>query len=175
MRKAVWSHICNNGILTVTVDSMFPVWTWTHSVTRACGKGLELHISWDAAIQFNTSSWMGPTTLMFRHEGFLECVRNIAKTDNTRAFINAFVTSENIGDGLWKLPVQNGRLFLKNDMSPFWPYYLSCKPRGKHWCQSNRHAQQRISKFLFYIHWCERLFIKAGHYCFESLALPHIF
>lgn len=37
-RKAVPSYMCNNEILTVVSDNLFPVCTRTYSITRGCAK-----------------------------------------------------------------------------------------------------------------------------------------
>lgn len=38
VRRAVPSYICNNAVLTVVSDDLFPVCTRTYSITQGCAK-----------------------------------------------------------------------------------------------------------------------------------------
>lgn len=141
-RKAVPSYICNNEILTVVSDNLFPVCTRTYSITHGCAKRLNSthlltvsnsaqHVQLDG---FSGSDWN------------LEDARKTPKSGKIKqASAISEVDSESYQ---W----QNGRLFLKNKMSHSWPRHLPCEPGREHWCQSNRHAQQ-MSKSLVYIQW----------------------
>lgn len=138
MRKAVCSH------MELFLSGMYQhLWYYP----GMCQGDWTSHISWDVAIPCNPSGKMDHKTLIFRCGELLEDVQNIAKPDKIKQM-------SGIGGRCWKLPRQNGRLFLKNDVFHSWPHDTPFEPGGKQWCQSNRHAQKRVSKFLFYIEWC---------------------